>query len=121
MPNKEITLQFARSLIIQSQGEEINWAEFAVSGQKKRKNMRQTKAQNLKNKNSEDVSHVNTMGKKHYCEMKDTLGKRKDKLDLSPAWIESDLRDMASVIDNSKKELEECRLSLSNGLLKRRS
>jgi hypothetical protein len=144
MPNKEITLQFARGLIMQSQGEEINWAEFAVSRQKYRESMRQTKEQNKKSKGGEDGSLVRVpvigkkrciaerdsillgfklsvktevyseseMGKKQCCDVKGSLGKKKGKLDLSPSWVDGDLKDMASVITSSEKTVEECRAEL---------
>ena len=57
-------------------------------------------------------SSKNKMEKKQCHEMKGTLGKGKNKLDLSPAWVESNLRDMASIINNTKKELKERRAEL---------
>lgn len=42
MPNKEISLQFARGLILQ-QSQPVNWAEFSVRRQRYREQLRESK------------------------------------------------------------------------------
>jgi hypothetical protein len=46
IPNKELTQGFAKGLVLQSRGDKVNWAEFAVCRLKYRKGVRAVKASN---------------------------------------------------------------------------
>lgn len=65
VPNKEITLQFARGLILQ-QTQPVNWVEFAVRRQRYREQMRESKKiSSVKvEKSGEILGGVQVLGKK---------------------------------------------------------
>ena len=143
MPNKEITLQFARGLIMQSSKKAVNWAEFAVRRQRYREVMRETKLNNKKEKSGEEVPlpRVSVLGKKRCAAERECVlptleltiktevpqdslmgkkqctdvkgkGKGKEKNDLSPAWVDGELKDMAYVIESNRQLLKDCRSDL---------
>lgn len=68
VPNKEITLQFARGLILQQQ-EPVNWAEFAVSRHRYREVLRESKKSSSKlescsERKPVDNGEISVLGKK---------------------------------------------------------
>jgi hypothetical protein len=48
IPNNELTLQFARGLVLQSRGAQVDWANFAASTEARRAQIRSTKLANRK-------------------------------------------------------------------------
>ncbi|KAG0556225.1 hypothetical protein KC19_11G036400 [Ceratodon purpureus] len=67
MPNKEISLQFARGLILQ-QTQPVNWAEFAVRRQRYRERQRESKKTGIVKveKSIVNLGGVQVLGKKRF-------------------------------------------------------
>lgn len=142
VPNKEITLQFARGLILQ-QTELVNWAEFAVRRQRYRDAVRVSKNLSGKGLESREVAKVGSrgvtiLGKKRFqvhtredtgipacvkLTMKEVdegkrvalskvKGGRGKGDELGPSWVDTDLGDMQTMIGTTETMLEECRKEL---------
>jgi hypothetical protein len=58
-----------------------------------------------------EVPHDSLMGKKQCTDVKGK-GKGKGKNDLSPAWVDGELKDMAFVIESNRQLLKDCRTDL---------
>jgi hypothetical protein len=56
IPNKEITVQFARGLILMSEGTKVDWEEFKVIRQKYREGLRKKKELTRAMKNEREGS-----------------------------------------------------------------
>jgi hypothetical protein len=144
MPNKEISLQFARGLILMSLDERVNWAQFSQERREHRENLKKratTKAVK-KERESEDVLIPSILGKKRCVAEKEGLalkltiksestvegvvmekkvsgrGRGKE-LPISPTWNAEDLESMASVIKKNTKLVEDCRVLLSESIAER--
>ena len=142
MPNKEISLQFARGLILQ-QTQPVNWAEFAVRRQRYREQVRESKKNSIVKieKCGEISGGVQVLGKKRLqgsrgegmlpvlkLSVKDEVGEecamgkkvaatkgKGDRVrsdDVAPRWMQSDLLAMSGVIESTEGLLAGCREEL---------
>jgi flagellar biosynthesis/type III secretory pathway chaperone len=138
MPNKEISLQFARGLILMSLDERVNWAQFSKERRDYRENLMKKKAATKavkKEREGEDEAVPVFLGKKRCVAEKEGLalkltiksesavegaamekkglgrGRVKD-LPVSPIWDADDLDSMASIIKKNTKLVENCRVLL---------
>jgi hypothetical protein len=139
VPNKEISLQFARGLILQ-QTQPVNWAEFAVRRQRYREALRESKKSGGKGDNNSEVLGVQVLGKKRFSaplqknalisaalkltlkeevEEEVAMGKKGPLVkgkgskgkgeEVGPCWVESELLNMQVVIETTESLLVECK------------
>lgn len=146
MPNKEISLQFARGLILQ-QTQEVNWAEFAVRRQRCREQLRESKkisSVKVEKGSGEILGGVQVLGKKRLqvgsqreaplpvlkltlkeegdeeCVMgKKILGTKGKGYNVSgaPRWVQTDLHSMSDVRERTERLLAEYRVELADRLV----
>lgn len=147
MPNKEISLQFARGLIMQ-QTQPVNWAEFAARRQRYREQLRERKLKLSSGKVGEGLGGVQVFGKKRLQagvrkeeplpavvkltlkeEVQDgcAMGKkvvspklkahRGKQSDVGPGWVPNDLDAISGVIESTERLLAECRVELEERLV----
>lgn len=147
MPNKELTLQFARGLIYMALGKKVDWCQFRDERRRYREGLRKkklTRQEKTKNDSGVSVPCPSTIGKKRCtvpprednfpCELnlsvkaesegfrgpvmrKKVVGKGRGALN-SPSWIKEDLEVMAEVIQERSELVKNCEHTLKESTLR---